>query len=55
MLLALSPLYLFMSMVAMSDVPSLVWTVAGILAALKSRERPAWALPRERPSPSMSS
>lgn len=43
-LLALSPLYLFMSQVAMSDVPSLVWTVAGILAALKSRERPAWAL-----------
>ena len=41
---ALSPLYLFMSLVAMSDVPSLVWTTLAILAALRSRERPLWAL-----------
>ena len=41
---ALSPLYVFMSLVAMSDVPSLVWTTLAILAALRSRERPGWAL-----------
>jgi hypothetical protein len=39
-----SPLYLFMSLQAMSDVPSLAWTTAGILAALASRKRPKWAL-----------
>jgi len=43
-LVAASPLYLFMSLQAMSDVPSLAWTTAGILAALLSRKSPAWAL-----------
>ena len=43
-ILALSPLYLFMSLQAMSDVPSLLWTTLAVLAALKSREKPAWAL-----------
>jgi hypothetical protein len=42
--IALSPLYLFMSLQAMSDVPSLAWTTFAILAALKSRERASWAL-----------
>jgi hypothetical protein len=43
-LVGASPLYLFMSLMAMSDVPSLLWTTLAVLAALKSRERPAWAL-----------
>ena len=43
-ILALSPLYLFMSLQAMSDVPSLLWTTLAVLAALKSRDRPWWAL-----------
>jgi hypothetical protein len=43
-ILALSPLYLFMSLQAMSDVPSLAWTTLAVLAALRSRERSAWAL-----------
>jgi len=33
-----------MSVQAMSDVPSLAWTTLAVLAALKSRRRPAWAL-----------
>ncbi len=43
-IIALSPLYLFMSVQAMSDVPSLFWTTAAVIAALKSRERSPWAL-----------
>jgi hypothetical protein len=43
-LVATSPLYIFMSLQAMSDVPSLVWTTAAILAALKCRERLPYAL-----------
>jgi hypothetical protein len=43
-IIALSPLYLFMSLQAMSDVPSLFWTTAAVLAALKSREHADWAL-----------
>ena len=43
-IVALSPLYLFMSLQAMSDIPSLFWTTAAVLAALRSRERPYWAL-----------
>jgi hypothetical protein len=39
-----SPLYLWSSLHAMSDVPSLAWTTAAVLAALKSREHAAWAL-----------
>jgi 4-amino-4-deoxy-L-arabinose transferase-like glycosyltransferase len=38
-----SPIYLAMSLQAMSDVPSLFWTTAAVLAALKSRERMPWA------------
>jgi hypothetical protein len=41
---AASPLYLWSSLQAMTDVPSLAWTTAAVLAALKSRERAAWAL-----------
>jgi hypothetical protein len=43
-IVAASPLYLLYSLTAMSDVPSLVWTVLAVLAAWKSRERPAWAV-----------
>ncbi len=43
-IVAISPVYLFMSLQAMSDVPSLVWTTLAVLAALKSRKAPAWAL-----------
>jgi hypothetical protein len=42
-MVALSPLYIYMSVQAMTDVPSLAWTTLAIVAALKSRERPAWA------------
>ncbi len=41
--LATSPLYLFMSLQAMSDVPALVWSTAAVLAAWNARERPCWA------------
>lgn len=43
LLLATSPLYLFMSLCMMSDTPALVWTTAAVLLAWKSRDRPAWA------------
>lgn len=43
-LLAASPLYLFMSLWAMSDVPAMAWVTAAMVLAWKSRERPAWAL-----------
>jgi hypothetical protein len=43
-IVAASPLYLLMSLMAMSDVPSLAWTTLAVLAAWKSRDRPAWAL-----------
>ena len=43
-IVAASPLYLFMSLQAMSDVPSLAWTTLGVLAALLSRRNPSWAL-----------
>jgi hypothetical protein len=43
-IVAASPLYIWSSLQAMSDVPSLAWTTAAVLAALKSRERAAWAL-----------
>lgn len=43
-IVALSPVYLFMSLQAMSDQPSLVWTTLAVLAALRSRKAPAWAL-----------
>lgn len=43
-IVASSPLYLFMSLQAMSDVPSLAWTTLAVVAALRSRERSPWAL-----------
>ena len=43
LLLATSPLYLFMSLSLMSDTPALVWTTAAVLLAWKSRDHPAWA------------
>jgi hypothetical protein len=43
-IVGLSPLYLWFSLEAMSDVPSLVWTTVAVLAALRSRENAAWAL-----------
>ncbi len=43
-IVALSPLYVFMSLQAMSDVPSLAWTSLAVLAALRSRSRASWAL-----------
>jgi HAMP domain-containing protein len=44
LIIAASPLYLWSSLQAMSDVPSLAWTTAAVLAALKSRENAPWAL-----------
>lgn len=43
-LVGLSPVYLFMSLQAMSDVPSLVWTTLSIVAALKAGGDRKWAL-----------
>jgi hypothetical protein len=43
-IVAASPLYLFMSLQAMSDVPSLVWTTVAVLASLQSRRESGWAL-----------
>ncbi len=43
-MVGLSPIYLYMSVQAMTDVPSLVWTTLAVVAALRSRVRPAWAL-----------
>ena len=43
-IVAASPVYLFMSLQTMSDVPSLLWTTAAVLAALKSRRCAPWAL-----------
>lgn len=44
LVLAASPLYLYSSLWAMSDVPAAAWATAAVLAAWKSRERPAWSL-----------
>ncbi|HTX65048.1 MAG TPA: hypothetical protein VMD31_04705 [Opitutaceae bacterium] len=44
LLLAASPVYVFMSLQAMSDVPALVWVTAAVLAAWWSRER-TWLAP----------
>jgi hypothetical protein len=41
--LAASPLFLFFSIQAMSDVPALTWTLAAGWAAWRARERTAWA------------
>jgi hypothetical protein len=42
--MAASPLYLYTSLCALSDVPATAWATAAVLAAWKGRERPAWAL-----------
>jgi hypothetical protein len=43
--LALSPLYLFTSLQALSDVPATAWATAAVVVAFKSRERSGgWAL-----------
>jgi len=42
--IAASPLYLFTSLQALSDVPATAWATASVVAALKSRERDGWAL-----------
>ncbi len=42
--LAASPLYLYSSLWALSDVPATVWATAAVVAAWKGRERTAWAL-----------
>jgi len=44
LLLACSPVYLMMSLQAMSDVPAMVWVTAAVLAAWRSRER-TWLAP----------
>jgi hypothetical protein len=44
LILAASPLFLFSAIQPMSDVPALVWCLAGIVLAWKSRQRPALAL-----------
>jgi len=42
--LAASPLYLFTSLQALSDVPATVWATAAVIAAMRSREGRLWAL-----------
>jgi len=42
-LLGLSPLYHFMSLQMMSDVPALVWATGAVLCAWRARQHPAWA------------
>ena len=42
-LLATSPLYLFMSLQLMSDVPAMVWTTAAVWLAWRSRRDARWA------------
>lgn len=41
---ATCPVYLFMSLQAMSDVPAQAWTTAALLMAWKSRRHAAWAI-----------
>jgi hypothetical protein len=43
-LLAVSPLYLHMSLWAMSDIPATTWALAAVFASWKCRDRAAWAL-----------
>ncbi|MEO7413914.1 MAG: glycosyltransferase family 39 protein, partial [Opitutaceae bacterium] len=44
LLLAISPLYLFMSVQAMSDTPSLTWCAAAVWFAWQSRRNARWAV-----------
>jgi len=43
-LLAASPLYLYISLQAMSDTPALVWTTAAVYFAWRSQRSAGWAL-----------
>jgi hypothetical protein len=45
LILATSPVYLYMSLTLMSDTPALVWTTAAVLLAWRSRQRVWWAAP----------
>jgi hypothetical protein len=42
--MAASPLYIYTSLWALSDVPATAWAAAAVVAAWKGRERPAWSL-----------
>lgn len=44
LLLGASPLYLFISLQALSDVPALVWSTAAVLCAWHGRRKNRWAL-----------
>lgn len=44
LILAVCPLYLFMALQAMSDVPAMVWCTASVLFGWRSRTQPRWAL-----------
>ena len=44
LLLGASPLYVFMSLQAMSDVPALVWCLGAIYSAWRSRSHAGWAV-----------
>lgn len=44
LILATSPVYLFVSVSPMSDVPAMVWTTAAVLASWQSRRDARWAL-----------
>src|SRR5580704_2995207 len=43
-ILAASPLYLYTSLQALSDVPATAWATAAVVAALRGREKARWAL-----------
>ena len=43
LLLGVSPLFLHMAVLTMSDVPALTWTTACLLAALRAKRHPGWA------------
>ncbi|HEY5552291.1 MAG TPA: phospholipid carrier-dependent glycosyltransferase [Opitutaceae bacterium] len=45
LIVALSPLYLFVSFQALSDMPALVWTTGAVMLAWQSRTRPGIFLP----------
>jgi hypothetical protein len=44
LLVATSPVYVFMSLTLMSDVPAMVWTTAAVMTMWRSRKDARWAL-----------
>jgi hypothetical protein len=44
LLLALHPVYVFLGLLAMSDMVSATWAAMAVLAALRCRRRPSWAI-----------